>query len=169
MHWFNNHWSMTRTLNDQNPMGRPEAGANKPGEPQWRPVLPEDLPKVEAFISNLAQHKEELRYQMQYYLQKPDITMDDVFWGDYLNLSLNRLVFNINDPFAGQSHQEQVISRFLANMDAQHVAELWLDQHPTSEVAKIIAEQGVAAPEIIHAAFLYEIWPTFGVKIDKGQ
>ncbi len=131
-------------------------------------LAPKDRPKVQAFMQSLTQNKEKLRHQMQYYLQKPDIPMDDVMWRDYLNLSLNRLVFDI-DPFAGKSRQERVIGRFLAHMGTQHVAELWLDQHPTSEVAKIIAEQGVAAPEIIHAAFLYEIWPTYGVKIDKSQ
>jgi hypothetical protein len=150
----------------QTPEGFP--GRNEPGEPQWQLLSPKDRPRVQAFMQSLTQNKEKLRHQMQYYLQKPDITMDDVMWRDYLNLSLSRLVFDADDPFAGKSRQERVIGRSIANMETQHVAELWLDQHPTSEVAKIIAEQGVAAPEIIHAAFLYEVWPTYGVQIDKN-
>jgi hypothetical protein len=153
-------------MGTQTPEGFP--GRNEPGEPQWQLISPKDRPKVQAFMQGLTQNKEELRHHMQYYLQKPDITMNDVDRRDYLNLVLGRLVFDI-DPFAGKSRRERVIGRFLANLDAKHVAELWLEQHPTSEVAKTIAEQGVAAPEIIHAAFLYEIWPTYGVKIDKGQ
>jgi hypothetical protein len=150
-------------------MGNLKAKANDPGEPQWQPVLPEDLPKVEAFINDLTQHKEELSRQMQSYRQKPDLTIDDLMWEDYLNLSLNRLVFNIDDPFAGQSHQQRVINRFLANMATQHVADLWLDMHPTSRVARIIADRGTRVPAIIHAAFLYEIWPAVGVKFDQGR
>jgi hypothetical protein len=153
-------------MGNRTPEGLP--GGNEPGESQWHLLSPKDRPKVQAFMQGLIQHKEELRHGMQYYLQKPDITMDDVMWQDYLNLSLSRLVFD-SDPFAGKSRQQRVIGRFLANLGAQHVAELWLDQHPTSEVARVIADQGVAAPEIIHAAFLYEIWPVYGVQIDKGQ
>jgi hypothetical protein len=150
-------------------MGRLEAEANEPGEPQWRPVVPEDLPKVEVFINSLAQNKEELRHQMQYYRQKPDLTVDDLLWEAYLNLSLNSLVFNIDDPFAGQSRQERVINRFLTNINTQHVADLWLDKHPTSLVAKIIADRGVEAPAFIHAAFLYEIWPSVGPNIGRDR
>jgi hypothetical protein len=151
----------------QTPEGLP--GGNEPGESQWQLISPKDRPKVQAFMQGLTQNKEKLRHQMQYYLQKPDITMNDVAWRDYLNLSLSRLVFDIDDPLAGQSRQQRVINRFLANMNAQHVADLWLDEHPTSEVARTISEQGVAAPEIIHVAFLYEIWPTYGVKIHKDE
>jgi hypothetical protein len=159
-------------VTDQRPMGTrtPESlpGGNAPGESEWQLISPKDRSKVQAFMRDLTENKEKLRHQMQYYLQKPDITMDDVIWRNYLNLSLNRLVFDI-EPLTGKSRQERVINHYLANIDAQHVAELWLDQHPTSEAAKIIAERGVAAPAIIHAAFLFETWPSFGVKIDKVQ
>jgi len=141
---------------------------NKPGEQPWRPVLPKDLPKVEAFINELSQNKEQLRSQLRNYLQKPDITMDDVIWADYLNLSVNLLVLD-SDPFADQSPQQRRVSRLLANMATQHVADLWLDKHPTSGVAKVIAERGIDAPALIHKAFLYEIWPSFGPKIDRDR
>jgi hypothetical protein len=138
-------------------------GANIPGEQRWRPYLPEDFPKVEAFIKDLAQHKEEIQHHLKNFLQRPDITLNDAIWQDYLNVSVNRLVFD-TDPFAGQSPREHWLSKTFLALDATHVAELWLDEHPTSLVAKIIAEQGIDAPAFIHQAFLYEVWPVVGPK-----
>jgi hypothetical protein len=58
-----------------------------PGERQWRPVLPEDIPKVEAFFNDLTQHKEELRHHMQYYC-KNQISLYKIYSGNTILTSV---------------------------------------------------------------------------------
>src|SRR5918999_1445555 len=59
--------------------------ANKPSEQLWQPVLPKDQEKIDAFINDLTQNKEEVLGQLQSYLHKPNKTRDDRALAIYLD------------------------------------------------------------------------------------
>jgi hypothetical protein len=140
--------------------GLPEP--NKAGEQPWRPVLPKDREKIEAFVNDLTQNKEELLSQLQTYLHKPDKNRDELALAIYLDAVVKRDVLGI-DPFASkhpgdEAHQET--REYIAFLAAEHVGQRWLDEHPDSELAELVADFSIYAPDFMHRAFLYEIWPS---------
>jgi hypothetical protein len=133
--------------------GLPEA--NKPGEQLWRPVLPKDQEKIKAFVNDLAQNKEQVLGQLESFLSKPNKTRDDVALAIYLDAVVKRDVLGI-DPFAsyqpgGEAHQES--REYIAVLATEHVAKAWLEEHPDSQLAELVADMSIYAPDFMHRTF----------------
>jgi hypothetical protein len=137
-------------------------GYNIPGEQLWRPVMPKDREKIEAFVNNLAQNKEEILDQLRTYLHKPNKTGDEMALGVYLDVAVKRDVFGI-DLFASKQpgdEAKQEYREYIAIMATKHVAKSWLEEHPASQLASIISDATIYAPDFIQQGFLYEMWPS---------
>ena len=145
--------------------------ASKPREQLWRPVMPKDREKIEAFVNDLVQNKEEVLDQLQSYLHKPKKTGDEMALGIYLDVVMKRDVFGI-DPFASkqpgnEAHQES--REYIALLATEHVAKTWLEEHPDSQLAELVADLSIYAPGLMHRAFLYEMWSSLSPKIFKFE
>jgi hypothetical protein len=141
--------------------------ANKPVEQLWQPVLPKDREKIEAFVNDLVQNKEEVIDHLQSYLHKPNKTRDELALAIYLDAVVKRDVLGIN-PFASkepgdEAHQES--REYIAILATEHVAKSWLEEHPDSQLASIISDATIYAPDFIQQGFLYEMWPSVRSKI----
>jgi hypothetical protein len=139
---------------------------NKSVEQLWQPVKPKDQEKIDAFINDLAQNKEEVLDQLQSHLHKPNKTGDEMALGIYLDVAIKRDVFGI-DPFGSKQpgdkvHQES--REYVAILATEHVAKTWQKEHPDSQLAELIADLNIYAPDFMHHAFLYEIWHTVLLK-----
>jgi hypothetical protein len=145
--------------------GLPEA--NKPGEQLWRPVVPKDQEKIDAFVNDLVQNKEEVLGQLATFLSKPNKTRDDMALAIYLDTVVKRDVLDI-DPFPNQQPGDEAHQEFredIAFLATEQVGQRWLDEHPDSELAKHVADLSIYAPDFMHRAFLYEIWPSVRSKL----
>jgi hypothetical protein len=130
-------------------------------------VLPKDREKIEEFVNNLAQNKEEVLDQLQSYLHKPNKSRDELALAIYLDAVVKRDVLGI-DPFASkqpddEAHQES--RKYIALLATEHVAKTWQEEHPDSHLASIISDATIDAPDFIQQAFLYEMWPSVRSKI----
>jgi hypothetical protein len=140
---------------------------NKPVEQLWQPVKPKDQEKIDAFINDLAQNKEEVLARLQTSLHKPNMTGDEMALAIYLDVAIKRDVFG-TDPFASKQpgdEEQQEYREYIADMATEHVAKTWLKEHPDSELASIISDATIYAPDKIHRAFLYEMWSSVYPKI----
>jgi hypothetical protein len=145
--------------------GLPEA--NKPGEQLWRPVLPKDREKIEEFVNDLAQNKEEVLGQLETFLTKPNKTRDELALAIYLDTVVKRDVLGI-DPFASQQPGDEAhleAREDIAILAAEHVGQRWLDEHPDSQLGELVADLSIYAPDFMHRAFLYEMWSEVRSKI----
>jgi hypothetical protein len=143
------------------------SGTNKPSEQLWRPVLPKDQEQIEAFVNDLAQNKEELLGQLETFLTKPNKTRDELALAIYLDAVVKRDVLGI-DPFVGKhpgDEANQESREYIAILATEHVAKTWQEEHPDSQLADIITDATIYAPDFMHRAFLYEIWPSVRSKI----
>jgi hypothetical protein len=151
----------------QEPPQPTSAKVNKSSEQLWQPVLPKDRQKIGEFVNDLVQNKEEVLGQLQSYLLKPNKTEDEMALGIYLDVALKRDVFGI-DPFAskqlgGGANQES--REYIALLAAEQVARTWLKAHPDSQLAELIADLSIYAPDFMHRAFLYEMWSSVSPQI----
>jgi hypothetical protein len=136
------------------------SGTDKSGEQLWRPVLPKDREKIEAFVNDLAQNKDEVLDQLQSYLHKPKKTGDEMALGIYLDVAIKRDIFGI-DPFASKQpgdEARQESREYIAHLATEHVAKKWQEEHPDSELASIISDATIYAPDFIQQGFVYEMW-----------
>jgi hypothetical protein len=97
---------------------------SKPGEQLWEPMLPKDREKIEVFVNDLAQNKEEILGQLETFLFKPNKTRDDAALAIYLDTVVKRDVLGV-EPFASQqpgdeAHQES--REYIALLATEHVA-----------------------------------------------
>jgi hypothetical protein len=158
-------------LGPKMPESRDFPGVNKLGEQQWRPVLPKDREKIEEFVNHLVQNKDGVLGQIETFLNKPNKTRDDMALAIYLDAVVKRDVLGI-DPFASnqpgdEAHQES--REYIAFLATEHVAKTWLEEHPDSELASIITDATLYAPDFIQQAFLYEMWPSARFKISREE
>jgi hypothetical protein len=154
-------------LGPKMPESRDLPGVNKLGEQQWRPVLPKDQEKIDAFINDLVQNKEKVLDHLQSYFHKPNKARYEIALAIYLDTVVKRDVLGI-DPFASQqpgdeAHQES--REHIAILATEHVAKSWLKEHPDSQLAELVADLSIYAPDFMHRAFLYEMWASVSPKI----
>ena len=97
-------------------------------------------------------------YQEKYFMRSLPRKFDVV---RHLDKTLRLHVYNI-DPFPRATDLFLKKKNVELEIDSmQGIAEEWLETHPDSEPAQVIAESGAGVPLIYHHRFLQEKWPIF--------
>lgn len=121
-------------------------------------------PKVglEMFVEKLRSHKDQLLQQVNEFLHKPNKTREEIALGIYVDVVLKQHIFGI-DPFASKNPGDdelQTDREMIAYMAGEYVAHRWLDKHPESQAAEVVARYSIYAPSTSHESLVQEIWPS---------
>ena len=145
---------------------------------------------VDTFVAGLRQNKEQLlsfsRKLMTGKIRPSKLeegAKDNLALGLYIDLALRSVLnpdasesglFSSNPAdYPDEDSKEPLTDaerrEILAHWASERVASKWLDDHPDSIAAKIVAEERLIAPPDVHRELLQEMWPSILVMASPSE
>jgi hypothetical protein len=146
-----------KTFGDPNPEGLEHVPPNERAEGANRE-------EIENFVRRLREKKEDLIKEISQLFDRV-ASPDEMALAIYLDVTLRQSVFGM-DPFVSASSTESEIqqNRLAIAVDAtEHVANHWLQHHPSSLNARVVSRLTLMAPTASQVALLSEMWSSLPI------